>query len=160
MEEKEENQYLTFGIDGDLFAIPVAKVQEVLEYIKPTRLPKSLAYLKGLINVRGTGIPVIDLRARFGLCELELTRDTSIIVMEIQQAGGDLLVIGALTDEVYEVVNLDQSQLEAAPRLGSKIDADFIQAIGKKDDKFIVIIDVDKILKEDETLELTRAAAS
>ena len=76
MEDRNDNQYLTFGIDGEVYAIPVSKVQEVLEYIKPVRLPKTADYLKGLINVRGTGIPVVDLRIRFGMDAVEVSRDS------------------------------------------------------------------------------------
>ncbi len=150
MEDRNDNQYLTFGIDGEVYAIPVSKVQEVLEYIKPVRLPKTADYLKGLINVRGTGIPVVDLRIRFGMEAVEVSRDSAIVVMEISQGSSGVLIIGALTDEVHEVIDLDESQLEPAPRFGSKIDADFIKCIGKKDERFIMILDVDRIFNHDE----------
>jgi purine-binding chemotaxis protein CheW len=150
MEERNENQYLTFGIDGEVYAIPVSKVQEVLEYIKPVRLPKTADYLKGLINVRGTGIPVVDLRIRFGMDALEVSRESAIIVIEINLGSNGELIIGALTDEVHEVIDLEESQLEPAPKFGSKVDADFIKCIGKKDDRFIMILDVDRIFKQDE----------
>jgi len=156
---QDENQFLTFGIDGDVYAIPVSKVQEVLEYIKPVRLPKTAPYLKGLINIRGTGIPVVDLRMRFDMPELEVTSDTAIIVVEIFQGTGDMLIIGALTDEVHEVIELDPDQQEPAPRLGSKIDVNFIKSIGKKDGSFIIILDVDKIFSQDETAAIAEVPA-
>lgn len=146
----DDNQFLTFGIDGDIYAIPVSKVQEVLEYIKPVRLPKTAPYLKGLINIRGTGIPVVDLRMRFDMPELEVSSDTAIVVVEIVQANEEMLIIGALTDEVHEVIQIDPDQQEPAPRFGSKIDASFIKSIGKKDGSFIIILDVDKIFSHDE----------
>jgi purine-binding chemotaxis protein CheW len=160
METRNDNQYLTFGIDGDIYAIPVAKVQEVLEYIKPVRLPKTVEYLKGLINVRGTGIPVVDLRVRFGMAGIEVSRDSAIVVMEIDQGSKGVLIIGALTDEVHEVIDLDDRQLEPAPRFGSKIDADFIKCIGKKDDRFIMIIDVDRIFNHDEVRGIEELSAA
>ncbi|HAP44218.1 MAG: hypothetical protein A2087_14290 [Spirochaetes bacterium GWD1_61_31] len=156
--EQKDNQYLTFGIDGDSYAIPVSKVREVLEYLKPVKLPKTADWLKGLINVRGSGIPVVDLRIRFGLSESEVSRDTAIIVTEIAQGSANQLVIGALTDEVHEVIDLEPDQLEPAPRFGSKIDADFIKCIGKKDDRFIIILDVDRIFSRDEAGALDAAA--
>ena len=159
MATQDENQFLTFGIDGDVYAIPVSKVQEVLEYIKPVRLPKTAPYLKGLINIRGTGIPVVDLRMRFDMPELEVTSDTAIIVVEIFQGTGDMLIIGALTDEVHEVIELDPDQQEPAPRLGSKIDVNFIKSIGKKDGSFIIILDVDKIFSQDETAAIAEVPA-
>lgn len=160
MEARNENQYLTFGIDGEVYAIPVSKVQEVLEYIKPVRLPKTADYLKGLINVRGTGIPVVDLRIRFGMDAVEVSRDSAIVVMEISQSNNGVIIIGALTDEVHEVIDLDESQLEPAPRFGSKIDADFIKCIGKKDDRFIMILDVDRIFNQDEARGLEELSAA
>ncbi len=159
MAGQDDNQFLTFGIDGDVYAIPVSKVQEVLEYIKPVRLPKTAPYLKGLINIRGTGIPVVDLRMRFDMPELEVTSDTAIIVVEIFQGTGDMLIIGALTDEVHEVIELDPDQQEPAPRLGSKIDVNFIKSIGKKDGSFIIILDVDKIFSQDETAAIAEVPA-
>jgi purine-binding chemotaxis protein CheW len=155
----DDNQFLTFGIDGDVYAIPVSKVQEVLEYIKPVRLPKTAPYLKGLINIRGTGIPVVDLRMRFDMPELEVTSDTAIIVVEIFQASGDMLIIGALTDEVHEVIQIEAEQQEPAPRFGSKIDASFIKSIGKKDGAFIIILDVDRIFSQDETAAIAEVPA-
>ena len=116
MAVQDDNQFLSFGIDGDVYAIPVNKVQEVLEYIKPVRLPKSVPYLKGLINIRGTGIPVVDLRMRFDMPELEVSSDTAIIVIEIMQSSGELLVIGVLTDEVHEVMQIEPEQQEQIGR--------------------------------------------
>jgi purine-binding chemotaxis protein CheW len=155
----DDNQFLTFGIDGDVYAIPVSKVQEVLEYIKPVRLPKTAPYLKGLINIRGTGIPVVDLRMRFEMPELEVTSDTAIIVVEIFQGSGDLLIIGALTDEVHEVIQIEPDQQEPAPRFGSKIDVNFIKSIGKRDGSFIIILDVDRIFSQDETAAIAEVPA-
>lgn len=155
----DDNQFLTFGIDGDVYAIPVSKVQEVLEYIKPVRLPKTAPYLKGLISIRGTGIPVVDLRMRFDMPELAVSSDTAIIVVEIFQGSGDLLIIGALTDEVHEVIQIDPDQQEPAPRFGSKIDANFIKGIGKKEGSFIIILDVDKIFSQDETAAIAEVPA-
>jgi purine-binding chemotaxis protein CheW len=156
----DDNQFLTFGIDGDVYAIPVSKVQEVLEYIKPVRLPRTAPYLKGLINIRGTGIPVVDLRMRFEMPELEVTSDTAIIVVEIFQGTGDMLIIGALTDEVHEVIQIDPDQQEPAPRFGSKIDASFIKSIGKREGSFIIILDVDRIFSQDETAAIAGIPAA
>ena len=158
MAEQTDNQYLTFGIDGETYAVPVGKVREVLEYVKPTKLPKTADYLKGIINVRGSGIPVVDLRTRFGLPEIPVTKDTAIIVMEIADGEGRSLVIGALTDSVHEVVDIDDGQMEEAPRFGTRIDAGLIRAIGKRGDAFVIILDIDKAFRGDETEELARAA--
>lgn len=158
MAEQTDKQYLSFGIDGETYAVPVGKVREVLEYMKPAKLPKTAEYLKGIINVRGSGIPVVDLRTRFGLPEIPVTKDTAIIVMEISDREGRSLVIGALTDAVHEVVDIDDEHMEPAPRFGTRIDTGFIRAIGKRGDAFVIILDVDKAFRGDETEELARAA--
>jgi len=153
MAETIDNQYLTFGIDGDVFGVPVSRVREVLEYLKPTKLPKTADFLKGLINVRDVGIPVVDLRSRFGLPEIEVTQDTAILVIEIEGADGHVM-IGAIADEVYEVIDLDDENLEPPPRFGVKIDSHFIHSIGKRDDKFIIILDMDRAFSDDEARKL------
>jgi chemotaxis signal transduction protein len=159
MADTVENQYLTFGIDGEVFAVPVSKVREVLEYIKPTKLPKTADFLKGIINVRGSGIPVVDLRLRFGMPEIPVTRDTAIIVMEISQGGEGGILMGALTDEVHEVIEIDDEHMEGAPRFGTKIDTSFIHGVGKRDDKFIIVLDMDRAFSGQE-VEVLAASVS
>lgn len=155
MKAAADMQYLTFGIDGDVYAIPVGKVQEVLEYVKPVKLPKTVDYFKGIINVRGTGIPVVDLRVRFGLEAVVVSRDTAIVVMELHQ-GDASLTIGALADEVHEVIELREDMLEPAPRFGAKIDSDFIRCLGRKDERFIIVLDVDRIFNHDDVIAMER----
>lgn len=157
MADTIENQYLTFGIDGDTFGVPVSKVREVLEYSKPTKLPRTADFLKGLINIRDVGIPVVDLRVKFGLPEKEVTQDTAILVMEIASPDGQIL-IGAIADEVYEVIELEDDHVEPPPRFGVKIDSRFIGGIGKRDDAFIIILDMDRAFNDDETQKLESAA--
>jgi len=157
MADTIENQYLTFGIDGDTFGVSVGKVREVLEYIKPTKLPKTADFLKGLINVRDVGIPVVDLRSKFGLPEKEVTQDTAILVIEIEGAGGQVM-IGAIADEVYEVIGIEDDHLEPPPRFGIKIDSQFIKNVGKRDDKFIIILDLDKAFSDEEERSLEEVA--
>ena len=157
MADTIENQYLTFGIDGDTFGVSVGKVREVLEYIKPTKLPKTADFLKGLINVRDVGIPVVDLRSKFGLPEKEVTQDTAILVIEIEGAGGQVM-IGAIADEVYEVIEIEDDHLEPPPRFGIKIDSQFIKNVGKRDDKFIIILDLDKAFSDEEERSLEEVA--
>ena len=153
MAETIDNQYLTFGIDGETYGIAVAKVREVLEYLKPTKLPKTADFLKGLINVRDVGIPVVDLRVKFGLPERVVTQDTAILVVEIQSAEKQMM-IGAIADEVYEVIEIDNDKLEPPPRFGAKIDSQFIKNVGKRDDHFIIILDLDRAFSDDESQKL------
>ncbi|MBU0927454.1 MAG: chemotaxis protein CheW [Spirochaetes bacterium] len=159
MAETIESQYLTFGIDGEIFGIPVSKVREVLEYMKPTKLPKTADFLKGLINIRDVGIPVVDLRLKFGLPEKEATLDTAILVIEIEGADGQVL-IGSIADEVYEVIEIEPEHLEPPPRFGIKIDSHFIKCVGKRDDQFIIILDMDRAFSDDEAHRLEGAATA
>jgi len=140
-------QYLTFLLDGELYAVSVSQVREVLEYNTITKLPRTEAFMKGLINLRGKGVPVIDLRTKFSMPEKEVTKDTSIIVLEV---GGEGLVVGAMADAVQEVVELDEADIEPAPRLGSRLDAEFMAGIGRKDEGFVVILNTDRIFDEEE----------
>jgi purine-binding chemotaxis protein CheW len=145
----DTNQYLTFTLDCDQYAVSVLQVREVREYTRITKIPRTAAWMKGVIQLRGQGIPVIDLRAKFGLPPVESTKDTSIIIMEIQSDGGNL-ILGALADSVQEVVELEPSQIESAPRFGTRLAVEFILGMGKKDGNFILILDVDKIFNSDE----------
>ncbi len=158
MADTIENQYLTFGIDGDTFGISVGKVREVLEYIKPTKLPRTADFLKGLINIRDVGIPVVDLRVKFGLPEKEVTQDTAILVIEIDTDDGEIL-IGAVADEVYEVIEIDKDHLEPPPRFGIKIDSQFIKNVGKRDERFIIILDLARAFSDEETRKLEGAVS-
>lgn len=152
MSENAENQYLTFGIDGDTYGVSVMKVREVLEYTRPTKLPKMVDFLKGLINIRGVGVPVVDLRSRFGLPEREPTQDTAVLIIEIDTPRGQLM-IGAIADEVFEVIDLNADLLEPPPQFGNKIDAGFLVGIGKREGSFILLLDMDRAFREDEIAE-------
>jgi purine-binding chemotaxis protein CheW len=149
------NQYLTFSLDNEQYAINVTKVREVLEYTRITKIPKTAQSMKGVINLRGSGVPVVDLRIKFGLPEIETTKDTSIIVIEVAGTDGGV-VIGALADSVQEVIELDKSKIEPPPRFGTRLAADYILGMGKKEDRFIVILDIDKIFNADEVSLLAK----
>lgn len=149
MEASNANQYLTFTLDGEQYAIGVAKVREVLEHTKITKLPRTAEFMKGIINLRGAGVPVIDLRLKFGLQETPITKDTSIIVMEVESQDG-LVVVGALADAVHEVVEIEEKAVEPAPRFGTRLSAEFIKGVGKREELFIIILDIDRIFNAEE----------
>lgn len=149
MEATNVNQYLTFTLDNEQYAIGVSKVREVLEHTKITKLPRTAEFMKGIINLRGTGVPVIDLRLKFGLEETPITKTTSIIVMEVDSLDGTV-VVGALADAVHEVVEIDEAAIEPAPRFGTRLAAEFIKGVGKKDELFIIILDIDRIFNAEE----------
>jgi purine-binding chemotaxis protein CheW len=149
MEASNANQYLTFTLDNEQYAIGVSKVREVLEHTKITKLPRTAEFMKGIINLRGAGVPVIDLRLKFGLAETPITKDTSIIVMDVESQEGKV-VVGALADAVHEVVDIEEDAIEPAPRFGTRLSAEFIKGVGKRDDSFIILLDIDKIFNAEE----------
>lgn len=142
-------QYLTFKLGEEMFALDVSQVREILDVTNITRVPRAPDFMRGVINVRGSVVPVVDLRLKFGLPRTEQTRDTRIVVMEIDLAG-EVCVIGALADAVHNVMDLEPGQIEAAPRIGAKWNSAFIKGIGKHNDQFIIILDVDRIFSTDE----------
>lgn len=150
-ELSETRPYLTFTLGKELFAVDVAQVREVLDLTTITKIPRTPDYMRGVINLRGSVVPVIDLRLKFGLPAVENTRNTCIIVMEIVFED-ETLVLGALADAVQEVFELEPNQIEPAPRLGTKFKADFLKGMGKRDETFIIILDIDKAFSGEELL--------
>jgi purine-binding chemotaxis protein CheW len=149
MAELLEQQFLTLSLKGEKYAIPVGRVLEVLEYAKITRLPRAAAYLKGLIDLRGRGVPVLDLALRFGLLETEAAKDTAIVVVEMEGEDGSMIV-GFITDAVHEVVEIPSGLVEAAPKFGVGVAQDFLKGVSRKDEEFILILDIDRLFEADE----------
>ncbi|NVN92542.1 MAG: chemotaxis protein CheW [Desulfuromonadales bacterium] len=158
-EELLATQYLTFVLDDEVFAVDVARVREILEYTCVTRVPKTQTYMRGVINLRGSVVPVVDLRLLFGLPEADTTVDTCIIVMEIV-SDGSAFVMGALTDSVREVLELDPGQIEAVPKVGSRINTDFINGMGNHNNEFIIILNVDKMMQDEATHSIEKTAGT
>lgn len=151
MSELLEHQFLTLTLAGERYAIPVGRVREVLEPMRVTKIFCSAPYLKGIIDIRGSGVPVMDLRMRFDMSETVIGKDTVIVVVE-NAATDSVKMVGLLTDAVHEVIQLDSSELEAAPRIGSGLSVDYIEGIGRQDGSFVFILNLGRIL-EDEELE-------
>lgn len=148
----ETSQYLTFKIGEEIFALEVSQVREVLDMTRITRVPRAPDFMRGVINVRGSVVPVVDLRLKFGLTRTENTVDTRIVVMEIN-LDGEATVLGALADSVNEVIELEPSCIENPPRIGMRWKTEFIKGIGKREDvdaKFIIILDIDRVFSTDE----------
>ena len=145
----ESRQYLSFVLDHETYAFEVLKVREVLESTRITRVPKTAPFLVGVINLRGSVVPVVDLRLKFELKAADTTIDTSIIIAETV-LDGETLVIGALVDAVKAVVRLDPSEIEETPKVGMRVARDFVQAIGRKNDQFLILLDADRIFTRDE----------
>jgi purine-binding chemotaxis protein CheW len=151
------NQYLTFTLGDEVFALDIASVREVLEYTTITKVPRTPEAIRGVINLRGRAVPVVDVRLKFAMPETQRTVNTCIIIVEVQ-LGGEETVLGALADSVKEVMDIEPKDIEPAPRMGTSIRADFIQGIGKHGDDFIILLDIDKVFTEDE-LSVAEAVA-
>lgn len=149
-------QYLTFKLADEVFALDITQVREVLDYTAVTKVPKMPEFMRGVINLRGSVVPVVDMRMKFGMEKTERTVNTCIIIVEID-LDGDLTVLGALADSVQEVVDLDAGQIEPAPRIGTRLRTEFIKGMGKHNDEFIIILDIDKVFSTDE-LSLVQGA--
>lgn len=134
-------QFLTFALDEELYAVAVAQVEVVLEMQPVTRVPNARDHMRGVINYRGSVIPVVDLRVRFGLSPSPLTGASSIIVLQLSYEG-DYVTVGMLADGVREVVSLEAGKLEKAPAFGSKIDERIISGIARLNDGFVVVLDI------------------
>jgi len=145
----ETVQYLTFKLDEEIFALDVAKVREILEFTSITKVPQTPEFMRGVINLRGSVVPVIDMRLKFGMSATEQTINTCIIVVEVRMED-ETIVLGALADSVQEVVELEPEQIEAAPHIGTRLNTDFIRGMGKLDNRFIMILDIDKVFSDDE----------
>jgi purine-binding chemotaxis protein CheW len=149
-------QYLTFKLDDEIFTVDVSRVREILELKTIIKIPKTPDFMIGVINLRGSVVPVVDMRLKFGMEKTENTIDTCIIVMEIL-LGAERTVLGALADSVQEVIELEPGQIEPAPKIGTNLKTEFIKGIGKKDALFIIILDIDRVFTTDE-LSLVQAA--
>ena len=151
------NQYLTFTLGDEVYALDIASVREVLEYTSITKVPRTPGYIRGVINLRGRAVPVVDVRLKFDMPETERTVDTCIIIVEVK-LGGEETVIGALADSVKEVMDIEPGDIEPAPRMGTSIRADFIRGIGKHGEEFIILLDIDKVFSEEELIHLASAS--
>jgi purine-binding chemotaxis protein CheW len=152
----ETTQYLTFKLDEEVFALDVAKVREILDFTKVTKVPQTPDFMRGVINLRGSVVPVMDLRLKFGMSATEKTVNTCVIVVEMV-IEGETMVLGVLADSVQEVIDLEPEQIEPAPRIGTKINTEFILGMGKHNELFMMILDIDKVFSEGEKTAILEA---
>ena len=142
-------QYLTCGVGDETFALNVAQVREVLDLCPFSRVPNMPAYVRGMIDVRGQTVPVIDLRVKFGMPPAEPTDTTRIMVLEVV-SGNRPLVIGALTDRVIEVTALDSGDVGPPPEIGTRWRSEIIRGIGRRNGKFVIVLNLNKVFAIDD----------
>jgi purine-binding chemotaxis protein CheW len=155
----ETRQYLTFKLGNEIFATDVAKVREVLDLTTITKIPRTPEFMAGVINLRGSVVPVVDLRLCFEMAKTESTRNTCIVVVEVLLEN-ESTVIGALADSVEEVLDLEPEQIQPAPKIGTRIRTDFIKGMGKHDAQFIMILDIDRVFSVEEVAAVCGQEAS
>ena len=148
-EISETRQYLTFKLEDELYALSISQVREVLDFTKITKVPRTPEFMRGVINLRGNVVPVVDMRLKFGMPKAENTVDTCVIIVEII-VDDESTVLGALADSVEEVIELEPEQIEPAPKIGTRLNTEFIKGMGKRDDDFIIILDINKVFSTDE----------
>lgn len=152
-----EDQYLTFVLGREQYAVDVAHVQTVVEFTEITRIPRMPEFMLGVINFRGSVLPVIDLKKKLGLTGEQGEERLMIIVLEVPFESG-VLSVGATADAVRQVVDIEASSIEDAPAIGSKADREFIRGIGRRDDEFVIILDTRSIFREQELTALSSVA--
>ena len=152
----ETLQYLTFKLADEVFALDVSKVREILEITTITKVPQTPDFMRCVINLRGSVVPVIDMRLKFGMSATEQTVNTCIIVVEINM-DGETTILGALADSVQEVVEMEPENIEPAPHIGTKLNTDFIKGMGKVEANFVMLLDIDKVFSTDELTDIVAA---
>jgi purine-binding chemotaxis protein CheW len=150
----ETAHYLTFRLDEEIYAVDITKVREVLDYTIVTKVPRTPDFMRGVINLRGSVVPVVDLRLKFGMTATESTVNTCIIITEVQ-VDNEMVVLGALADAVQEVLDLDAGSIAPPPRIGTRLRTEFIKGMGRQNDRFLIILDIDRVFSADE-LETVR----
>jgi purine-binding chemotaxis protein CheW len=155
--EEQTQQYLTFMLGGEMFAIGILAIKEIIEYASLTEVPMMPPYVRGVINLRGAVVPVADLSVRFGRSAAAVTKRTCIVIVEIV-ANGERQDVGVVVDAVNEVLDMPGSEIEPPPAFGAKIRTDFIRGMGKMNGKFVILLDVNHVLAFDEITEVAQAA--
>jgi Chemotaxis signal transduction protein len=157
----ETNQYLTFSLGEETYAIAVDHIREVLEVTRITKVPCMPPFFRGMINLRGSAIPILDLKSRFGCGDTEETATTAIVVLEIPtDSAGGLLNVGILTDNVNNVITLDRTSIERVPDFGLSVSTEFLEGIGKIDSQFVMLLNISRVFSDGELESIGQAAAA
>lgn len=154
----EDQQYLTFLLSSEMFAIAILNIKEIIEYGSLTEVPMMPGFIRGVINLRGSVVPVVDLAVRFGRSKTEISRRTCIVIIEVEGIDETKHDIGVMVDSVSEVLEILREDIEPPPAFGAKIRVDFIHGMGKVAGKFVIILNADKVLSVDELSMLGQAA--
>ncbi len=158
-EAVEQQQYLTFLLCGEEYAISILRVKEIIGYNTVTTVPKTPKWVRGVINLRGNVVPVVDLAVRFGLEDRPVTKTTCIIIVE-RELENQSTMMGVIADSVSQVMDIAAEDVQPVPAFGTHIKVDYLQGMAQMGKKFALLLDVDKVLSADEVLDLREASAS
>jgi purine-binding chemotaxis protein CheW len=150
-------QYLTFMLGGEMFAMGILAIKEIIEYSNLTEVPMMPPYVRGVINLRGAVVPVADIAVRFGRAAGAVTKRTCIVIVEIT-ANGERQDVGVVVDAVNEVLDIAAADIEPPPAFGTRLRTDFIQGMGKVNNRFVILLDVNHVLALDELADVAEAA--
>jgi purine-binding chemotaxis protein CheW len=151
LEATEQTQFLTFLLAEESYAVSILRVREIIEYDTVTRVPNMPTSIRGVINLRGAVVPVVDLAVRFGLRDCQVTKRTCVIIAEVE-VGGERLVMGLMADAVSQVIDLPPADIEPPPAFGTRVRVDFLKGLGKIGKKFVLILDLDRALSHTDLL--------
>jgi purine-binding chemotaxis protein CheW len=152
-----EGKYLTFTLDNEEYGISILKIKEIIGMMPITTVPQTPEFVKGVINLRGKVIPVVDLRLRFGMTSIDYNERTCIIVVEIEGPAGTVM-IGIVVDAVSEVLNIKAEEMEDTPTFGTTLETDYILGMAKMEGGVKILLDIDRVLNKDEIAVLEKAA--
>ncbi|WP_413934633.1 chemotaxis protein CheW [Nitrospira sp. BLG_1] len=147
------SQFLTFNLGEELYGVDILRVQEIKGYTAVTKIPNTPSHIKGVLNLRGTIVPIIELRTKFSMPTIDYTAFTVIIVVVVRDK-----VMGLVVDAVSDVLNIDKKDIQPPPQFGAKVDVSFLNGIGKSNDKLVALLDMDRLLLDDEMQDGTKAA--
>ncbi len=159
MSSPESSQYLTFHLGEEVFAMDIRTVREIIQHAAMTIVPLMPPFVRGVINLRGAVVPVIDLQSRFGRARAQVGKKTCIVIFDASR-DNEKIELGLMVDAVSEVIEIAATQIEPAPQFGSSIQRDYIRGLGKVDGKFIVILEPDRALNIDDMALLVDKAAT
>ncbi len=152
-----EGKYLTFTLAEEEYGIGILKIREIIGMMPITSVPRTPKFVKGVINLRGKVIPVVDLRLRFGMEEIDYTERTCIIVVEVESGSGQV-IIGIVVDSVSEVLNIKAEEIEDTPTFGTRLNTDYILGMAKMEGRVKILLDIDRVLSAEEVAVLQKAA--
>lgn len=149
------SQFLTFQLGEELYGVDILRVQEIKGYTAVTRIPNTPSHIKGVLNLRGTIVPIVELRTKFGMPTIDYTMFTVIVVVVVREK-----IMGLVVDAVSDVLNIDKKDIQPAPQFGAKVDVSFLNGIGKSGDKLVALLDMDRLLSDSDLQDSAGSAAA